>query len=297
MFEKLKRCTGTAFFMYNEYMKPNIIALDIDGTLTDSAKQIPPKTRHILMKAQKEGCRIVLASGRTIPALRRFAEDLHLDEHHGILVAYNGGMAVDVQTGEVLFDRPLQRSQSKSVLEHMKKFNVYPMIDRGDYMYVNNVYAPPIHVDGTEFNVVEYEARGGNFLLCEVKDLAAFADFPIRKILTAGEPDYLLAHYQEMQAPFVDSLSCMFTADFYFEFTAKGVDKAAAIRAALQKISQKKLTVAAFGDSQNDISMIEMADLGVAMGNANAAVKAAADRITLSNDEEGVYETLKDYFA
>ena len=58
----------------------------------------------------------------------------------------------------------------------------------------------------------------GNYKLCEIDDLAAFADFEINKILTTSDPEYLQEHYQEMMEPFKDSLSCMFTGPFYFEF-------------------------------------------------------------------------------
>lgn len=102
--------------------------------------------------------------------------------------------------------------EGKAVLEHMKKFNrVRPMIDKGEYMFVNNVYDNYINFNGAPFNVIEYESRGGNYKLCEIDDLAAFADFEINKILTTSDPEYLQEHYQEMMEPFKDSLSCMFT--------------------------------------------------------------------------------------
>ena len=92
------------------------------------------------------------------------------------------------------------------------------MIDKDDYMYVNDVYDCYIDNGGKPFNIIKYESRGGKFKLCEMDDLAAFADYPLNKILTAGDPEYLKEHYKEMMEPFKDTLSCMFTAPFYFEF-------------------------------------------------------------------------------
>lgn len=103
------------------------------------------------------------------------------------------------------------------------------MIDKGDYMYVNDVYNCMIRFRGEPFNVIKYESRGGNYKLCEIDDLAAFVDYPLNKILTAGEPEYLQEHYIEMMEPFKDKLNCMFTGPFYFEFTAKDIDKAKAL--------------------------------------------------------------------
>ena len=84
------------------------------------------------------------------------------------------------------------------------------------------------------------------------------------KLLTAGDPAYLQAHHEEMYAPFTETLSGMFTADWYFEFTAPGIDKARALRGALPKLGIDASEVVSFGDGQNDKSMIEWAGIGVA---------------------------------
>lgn len=271
------------------------ILLDIDGTLTNSQKVITPKTAEALKKAQAMGVRLVIASGRADQGLYQYADVLDMCSHHGIFVCYNGAKVMDCQTKEVYFHQPMSIEEGKAVLEHMKKFRVSPIIAKGEYMYTNDVYSGMIHKNiGSDeiFNVIQYESRGNFFILCEKRDLAAFADFPIEKILTAGEPEYLRDHWQEMGAPFRDTLSCMFTAPFYYEFTAKNVDKAKAIDAAFTKLGYTADEMIAFGDAENDISMLEYAGIGVAMGNATDAVKAIADEITLSNDEDGIAESL-----
>ena len=271
------------------------ILLDIDGTLTNSQKVITPKTAEALKKAQAMGVRLVIASGRADQGLYQYADVLDMPSHHGIFVCYNGAKVMDCQTKEVYFHQPMSIEEGKAVLEHMKKFRVSPIIAKDEYMYTNDVYAGMIHKNiGSDeiFNVIQYESRGNLFILCEKRDLAAFADFPIEKILTAGEPEYLRDHWQEMGAPFNDTLSCMFTAPFYYEFTAKNVDKAKAIDAAFTKLGYTADEMIAFGDAENDISMLEYAGIGVAMGNATDAVKAIADEITLSNDEDGIAESL-----
>ncbi len=73
----------------------------------------------------------------------------------------------------------------------MKKFKVKPMIDKGDYIYMNDVFDNEIQYKGRTFNVIQYESRGGRFKLCEKDDLAEFDDYPLNKILTAGGPEYL----------------------------------------------------------------------------------------------------------
>ena len=80
----------------------------------------------------------------------------------------------------------------------------------------------------------------------------------------------------------------MFTADFYFEFMAPGVDKGRALAGALPELGIDASEVVAFGDGQNDVSMIKWAGVGVAMGNAIDEAKAAADMVTASNNEDGI---------
>lgn len=271
-----------------------VIAMDMDGTLLNSKKQITPKTKEMLLKAQKAGIILILASGRPTPALMDFARELCMDENHGLLVSYNGSQVADCQSGSVLFNQAMSVEESRAVLEHLKKFDrVRPMIDRGEYMYVNNVYDNMIHLDGKEINIIERESRGGNFLLCEKRDLAAFVDFPVNKILTAADPEYLQEHYQEMIAPFQDTLNGMFTARFYYEFTAKGIDKAKALDAVLPTLGIGREELVAFGDAQNDASMIRYAGLGIAMENAVPELKAIADEITGSCDDDGIAYALE----
>lgn len=272
-----------------------LIMLDIDGTLTNEKKEITKKTKEALIKAQEKGARLVLASGRPTSGLQGYAKELEMDKHHGIFVSFNGAKVTDCMTGEVLFNDTMTVEQGQAVLQHMKKFDVKPMIDKGEYMYVNDVYNCDITYKGEPFNIIKYEARNNRFKLCEKSDLAAFADYPLNKILTAGTPEYLEKHYIEMMEPFKDNLNCMFTAAFYFEFTSKGIDKAKALDTALIPMGYKREEMIAFGDGHNDISMIKYAGIGVAMDNAVDDLKKAADEVTLSNEEDGIAYTLNKY--
>ncbi|MBL4931710.1 Cof-type HAD-IIB family hydrolase [Clostridium paridis] len=273
-----------------------VIIMDVDGTLTNSKKEISKKTKEALIKAQKFGAILILASGRPTSGLMDFAKELKMDENHGLLVSFNGAKVVDCETNETLFNETMSIEHGQAVLEHMKKFDVSPMIDKGDYMYVNDVFNNQINNNGTSINIIEYESRGGKFKLCEKDDLAAFADYPLNKILTAGDPDYLKEHYKEMMEPFKDSLCCVFTAPFYFEFTAEGIDKAKALDTVLTPMGYKKEEMIAFGDGHNDASMVKYAGIGVAMANAVEDLKDIADEMTLSNEEDGIAYTLSKYF-
>ena len=272
------------------------ILLDIDGTLTNDDKVITAKTKEALLKVQDAGVRLALASGRPDMGLYKWAKELKMDTHHGIFVCYNGARVVDCQTGEELFSQSIPRDEAKSVLNHIRQFEITPIIARGEYMHTTDVFGCTIDYKGAPFNIVEYESRGNNYILCEHHDLADWVDFSVEKILTAAQPEYLREHYKEIQEPFVDSLSCMFTADFYFEFTALGVNKATAIDEAYSKLGISKDEMMAFGDAENDLPMLKYVGCGIAMENAAEVVKAAADEVTLDNNHDGIAEAIYRHF-
>ncbi|MBC1642972.1 HAD family phosphatase [Listeria welshimeri] len=276
-------------------MTTQAIILDIDGTLLNDDKKISPETKKALITAQQNGVKLILASGRPTTGMHLYAEQLEMETYHGLLVSYNGAKVVDCQTKEELFNQTLTIAEGKAVLEHMKQFEVKVMIDKDDYMYVNNVYDCYITYKGEEINIIQYESRGGNFKLCEKEDLAAFLDNRINKILTAGDPDYMQKNYQAMMAPFKNTLNCVFTADFYFEFTAKNIDKAKALDTVLTPMGIHAENIIAFGDGHNDITMVKYAGTGIAMDNAVPELKAVANSITLSNNKDGIAHVLNNF--
>lgn len=276
-------------------MTTQAIILDIDGTLLNDDKKISPETKKALITAQQNGVKLILASGRPTTGMHLYAEQLEMETYHGLLVSYNGAKVVDCQTKEELFNQTLTIAEGKAVLEHMKQFEVKVMIDKDDYMYVNNVYDCYIPYKGEEINIIQYESRGGNFKLCEKEDLAAFLDYRINKILTAGDPDYMQKNYQAMMAPFKNTLNCVFTANFYFEFTAKNIDKAKALDTVLTPMGIHTENIIAFGDGHNDITMVKYAGTGIAMDNAVPELKAVANSITLSNNKDGIAHVLNNF--
>ena len=97
----------------------------------------------------------------------------------------------------------------------------------------------------------------------------------------------------EFKEPYGESLSIYRSAPFFIEVMAQGIDKAASLRMLIEQLGIKQEEVISFGDGYNDLSLIEFAGMGVAMANAVDEVKQRANYITLSNDEEGIYECLK----
>ena len=113
--------------------------------------------QKVELKAEEKGAILILASGRPTSGLMDLARELKMDQYHGLLVAYNGSKVIDCKTNETLFNQALSVEEGKAVLEHMKKFErVRPMIDKGEYMYVNNVYDNWITWKGEPFDVIHW---------------------------------------------------------------------------------------------------------------------------------------------
>lgn len=271
------------------------IVLDIDGTLLNTGKIISEKTKQALIAAQEKGIKVILASGRPTTGMLELAEQLEMTKYEGFLVSYNGARVTDCLTKKVLFNQAMSIETGQAILEHLKNFDVIPMIDKEDYLYVNDVYSGMLDLPDGAFNIIEYEARGGNFKLSEIDDLAAFATFPINKILIAAQPEYLQKIAPALHAPFDEIVTAAFSAPFYFEFTDKGIDKAKALNTVFPEMGIHSENIIAFGDGHNDRSIIEYAGIGVAMGNAVDALKEIADDVTLSCDEDGIAAGLEKY--
>lgn len=283
-------------------MSIKAILLDIDGTLTNSEKQITPRTKEALMKAQEAGIRLAVVSARTENGLARFGRWLDFKDHHGTLIACNGAYIKDVETGEVLYEKMMEADLVRDILEHLKKFNVIPLVAYGEYMYTNDVFSGMLRVKDKatgnmkDLNIIEYESRSNEYILCEKKDMAAFfSDKPVPKILVAAQPEYLAEIAEEMAAPFKDLTYNGFTAPMYYEFNPKGVDKAEAIRIAYEGIGITADEMMSFGDQKNDIPMLRFCKYGIAMGNATDEAKASAFDITLDNDHDGIAEAVYKY--
>ncbi len=116
--------------------------------------------------------------------------------YNGHLLSYNGACVTHHGSQQQLFNQTISKSLSQQILEHLKQFDVIPMINDETFMYVNDVFHNTLHLETGDFNIIEYESRGGNFQLCEWHDLAARLNFPLNKILIAGEPAYLQKYHE-----------------------------------------------------------------------------------------------------
>ena len=127
----------------------------------------------------------------------------------------------------------------------------------------------------------------------EVGNLADFLTFAPIKILMSVQPEELTQVQQEIAAFLPESLTVVQTAAFYLEVIPKVINKGQGIRDICKVLGISSREVISFGDAANDIPMLQEAGMGVAMGNAAEAVKAEANMVTLSNNEDGIAAALE----
>ena len=264
-------------------MEYQLIAMDLDGTLNNDQKIITEKTKTALMAAQERGIRLALASARPSPGLFKERDILRLQDHQGILMSYNGGRIVDAATGNVLFETSMDLDQTKQVLRRLEELPVTPILDDGVQFYV---------ADKNGYKV-DYECKNNQMTCTEVGNLADFLTFAPIKILMSVQPEELPQVQQQIAAFLPEDLTVVQTAAFYLEVIPKIINKGQGIRDICTVLGIAPAQVISFGDAANDIPMLREAGMGVAMGNAADAVKAAADMVTLSNNDDGIAAALE----
>ena len=268
-------------------MKYRLIAMDLDGTLNNDEKRITPRTRDALMAAQAAGIRLALASARPSPGLYKERDALRMQEHRGVLMSYNGGRIVDAATGETLFETSMPMEAAREVLRALEKLPVTPILDDGKQFYVT---------DRRGYKV-DYECRNNGMICDEVANLADFLHFAPVKILMSVDPAQIAEVQKRIAALLPDDLTVVQTAAFYLEVIPRAINKGQGILDICRALQMQPEEVVAFGDAENDIPMLRAAGVGVAMGNADPAVKAAADMVTLSNNEDGIAAALDKLLA
>lgn len=267
-------------------MRYRMIALDLDGTLNNDQKKITERTKNALIAVQKQGVKVVLASGRPLTGLGRESEALELQKYNGILLSYNGGKVVDATTKEVLYEKSLPKDTAVRLLKHVEDLPVTPIVEDGiNYITTNK--------DGF---MIDFESKLNDLGIKEVENIADSLDFSPVKVLIAAPNEYLVPASKDIKAEFEKELSFVQSTPYYLEATMKGINKASSLQAVCDLLDIAPQEVMAFGDEHNDLTMIEFAGLGVAMGNACGKLKEVADEITLTNNEDGIAHTLEKYY-
>ncbi len=266
-----------------------LIALDLDGTLTNSEKIITPLTFQALKKAQSLGHTLVLASGRPTYGIAPLADQLGLQTEGGYILSYNGGKIVDWRTKEELYSNSLPQEALPLLIDYSRQHR-YTLLGYEGQTIVSELPDDPY---------AREESRINNMPLQQVDNLAdSLPPHPVKLLLT-GEPALMEKAEKEIAALVGEHVEAYRSAPFFVEIVPKGIDKAQSLQRLLAHLSLTPESLIAFGDGYNDLSMLRLATYGVAMANAAPEVRQAAAYVTQSNDHDGIAHFLEEhnYFA
>lgn len=262
-----------------------MIGLDLDGTVYNNAKEITPGVKAAIRDAIDQGVVVLPATGRPKGGLP--ADFLAIPGVRYALTS-NGAVVIDLKNGRPVYEKCMEKTQAMQIISTMLRFEGLTeaymdgrcYTDRKNYENEKNFsHTPPA--------LLEYIRK----TRVPVEDLAAFVaaqEHPVEKLhMIFGDMQVRSRAFEEMRRryPYLNITSA---SSFNMEINAAGCDKGSSLVALGEILGISRSAIMACGDSGNDLPMLEAAGFAVAMGNATEKIKAAADFVTKSNEEDGV---------
>ena len=262
------------------------LILDVDGTLTNSKKELTDKTYEALMDIQEKGNKIVIASGRPTPGIGWIVDRLKLREYGGYALCFNGAKVLDLKNDRIIYQNIFPGEYIAPLYEYALKHDMGMITYEGDTV-----------IHGTRpDDYMRFEANLNFMKLKKIDDFVDYITFDVNKCLFTATPDKAPALENELAEMYKDRLSIYRSEEFFIEAMPLGVDKAASLDKLFTAIGVNVEDTIACGDGFNDMSMIKYAHVGVCMKNGQQVVKEAADYVTeKTNDEDGLVEVIDEF--
>lgn len=260
-------------------MAIKLITIDIDDTLVNTAKQVTPRVKAALQEATAQGVKVVLTTGRPLPGVQEYLDELglnHQDDQYAI--TYNGGV-VQTTNGEEVGGKELAYSDYLRLREVADELGAYLQVETIDAAY-------------TSAKEINYWASRENFLIkmpliIKPVDEMDPNDHYVKFMFIGDEAD-IDSWRDALPADVKEAYYIVKSTPQHLEFMHKDATKGSGLLTLAAKLGIDRSETMALGDQQNDVTMIEAAGLGVAMGNAVPEVKAVADVETTTQNADGV---------
>jgi Cof subfamily protein (haloacid dehalogenase superfamily) len=256
-----------------------LIAIDLDGTLLTSDRELSPGAVQAVAEALDHGVDVCLASGRSVSTIIPFADELGLS---GPIVSCNGAYVLGRDREEVAHER-LPAEVSEAILEYAA--------DRG--MHTNLYLGGDVYFSQSGQWAALYRQRTGiqEKAVLPISDLARLHP---TKILFMGHPEEIRQYNQETSKLLGSGkASIVLSEPEYIEFLPPGINKAVGVERAALALSLHQNRVAALGDYLNDLEMVSWAGFSGAVANAVGDVREQADLLVASNNEGGAAEFIR----
>lgn len=267
-------------------MEYKLIAIDMDGTLLNGNNQISKVTMEAIKKAEEAGVYIVLATGRILKSAAYYASTLGLNKP---IISCNGALAID-ENKDVLFHYPMDGETIKEIVKAAEKEDIYFHFYDDEKFYSRHLVDEimDFYSEATsEFKI--------DFIECDdFNKLVASEGFKAYKFLFIDNDQNKLERFREILER-KSNITVSSSWENNIEATSKNVSKGHALIELGKILNIDPSEMIAIGDGENDSTMIEIAGLGVAMGNGSDSLKEKADFITLSNKEDGVAHVINKF--
>ena len=261
-----------------------LIALDMDGTLLDSDKEITPRTIEALRKAHESGAEIAICTGRVVQGIRRYLPDLPFVRY---VITSNGASIYDLQEKKNIYEHLIPVEKALKVL------NSYKTSGGLLEVYADNV---------SYMNMVDYADLPGRYGVSHrVNNYLREKNEPVESIVELirshynGVEKFNLSHFPAVsysriwnKLNTIGGLQLTYSDTINIEVGVYGCSKGVALTALAEHIGCSMDEVMCFGDSHNDREMLLAAGHPVVMGNAEEAIKTLTSNVIGTNDEEGI---------
>lgn len=267
-------------------MTIKVMALDIDGTLLDDRKVLSAANREAVLMAQQQGIEVVLCTGRPIQGVQMVSELLRLPTDLSYYVAYNGSLVENWKDKTTIFSKQLSRQTAAMICRLIEPYSVdvHGFTEKGIISFKPEI---------ASYTVRESYLSAAPLQYCEVSQLDRQTAF--YKFMIVGEPEKLEQFYQVAHSELLQSVDCYFSEPHYLEVVPKGINKGAALQQLLTHLKLSTDQLLAIGDNYNDLEMLQLASVGVAMANSPQAIKDQSDHVTDSNNHSGVAAAIKHF--
>ena len=263
-------------------MRIHMVAIDVDGTLVTSAKEVTNATAAILRMARKQaGVHVVLATGRPPRSVMDIYRRLDLDTP---MINYNGALVYDPAENRILMHRPLGCEIARQIASLARR--EYPEV------VVSGEILDRWYTDRFDPKWLTETAK--LFRPDVVAPIDEWLTEPVTKVLLLGEPERMQQLAEKIRVEFLHQVTIVRTVGYLLQITHATVSKRHALQVVANEMGVTREQIMAIGDHVNDISMLRWAGVGVAMANAVPPVLAAADYVTDHHNADGAAKAIHD---